>query len=228
MSQNLIGEDHPLSLMALSLPEGELGAILSRPGMGKTAVLVQLAIYHLLSGANVLHVSLDQSVRKVALWYEEVFTPLALANNWQDHMSMWETMLPRRFIMGFTADGFSASRLMERLNDLTEQNIFYPQVMIVDGLDFSEGGVSLLKDMKALVGEYKMRAWFSMRLKKDESIMEDGLPGTFSQVADLFFRACLLAPENGGIAVQPVKNGIPADRNFILDPATFLIGEAGR
>ncbi len=220
MSQNIMGENHPLSLLAQSLPEGEMGAVLARPGTGKTAVLVQIALYHLLAGTNVLHVSLDQSVRKVALWYEEVFTPLSARQGWPETLELWETILPHRFIMGFSADGFSAPRLMERLADLTEQNIFYPQVLLVDGLDFSNG-ISVVPEIRKLAEDYRMRAWFSVRLGKVESIMEDGLPKTFSRVSEHFSRAFILAPRNGNIAVSPVKaNGLP---DMALDPSTFLI-----
>ena len=68
---------NPLRLMGYEtediLPSGGFGAVLARAGLGKTAILVQLALDSLLRSRNVLHISLDDSVKKVCLWYEEVF-----------------------------------------------------------------------------------------------------------------------------------------------------------
>ena len=47
------------------LPEGGLGAVIARAGVGKTAILVQLALNTLLKGKNVLHISLNDPVKKV-------------------------------------------------------------------------------------------------------------------------------------------------------------------
>ena len=50
--------------------------MLARAGVGKTAILVQLALNTLLKGKNVLHISLNDPVKKVGLWYKEVFRHL--------------------------------------------------------------------------------------------------------------------------------------------------------
>jgi len=73
-------QQNPLRLMIKEtegLPsEGGFGAVLARAGVGKTAFLVQLALNHLLRDINVLHISLDDPVNKVSLWYKEVFQHL--------------------------------------------------------------------------------------------------------------------------------------------------------
>ena len=60
-----------------SLPDGSFGAVLARAGIGKTAFLVQIALHTMLRDRNVLHISLDDPVEKVTLWYREVFNLLA-------------------------------------------------------------------------------------------------------------------------------------------------------
>ena len=71
---------NPLRLMGDEtddiIPEGGFGAVLARAGVGKTALLVQLAVNALLRGNNVLHISLNDPVKKVSLWYKEVFNHL--------------------------------------------------------------------------------------------------------------------------------------------------------
>jgi hypothetical protein len=68
---------NPLHVMAYGnddiLSAGQFGAVLARAGVGKTAFLVQLSLNALLRGKNVLHISLEDPVNKVSLWYKEVF-----------------------------------------------------------------------------------------------------------------------------------------------------------
>ena len=60
-----------------SSPAGGFGAVLAHAGVGKTALLVQLALNSMLRSRNVLHVSLNDPVNKVNLWYSELFHHLA-------------------------------------------------------------------------------------------------------------------------------------------------------
>jgi KaiC/GvpD/RAD55 family RecA-like ATPase len=55
------------------IPEGGFGAVLAHAGVGKTALLVQLALNAMLRDRNVLHISLNDPVGKVSLWYQELF-----------------------------------------------------------------------------------------------------------------------------------------------------------
>ena len=59
------------------IQEGGFGAVLAHAGVGKTALLVQLALNAMLRNRNVLHISLHDPVNKVNLWYQELFHHLA-------------------------------------------------------------------------------------------------------------------------------------------------------
>ena len=85
------------------LPRGEFGAVLARAGVGKTAMMVQLSLETLLRGNHVLHVSIDDPVNKVSLWYDEVFHNWAEQYHLQQMNQLWESILPHRFIMTFNA-----------------------------------------------------------------------------------------------------------------------------
>ena len=133
---------NPLRVMGYEnddiLNAGEFGAVLARAGVGKTAFLVQLSLNALLRGKNVLHISLIDPVNKVSLWYQEVFSLIANQYKVDQIDQLWDSLLPHRFIMTFRVEGFSVPKLEERLSDLMEQNIFMPQMMIVDGFPFDE------------------------------------------------------------------------------------------
>jgi len=220
---------NPLRLMGYEtediLAEGGFGAVLARAGVGKTAFLVQLALNTLLRGKNVLHISLDDPVKKVSLWYQEVLRNIASQYDDSQIDQLWETILPHRFIMTFKVEGFSVPKLEERLTDLTEQGIFFPQMILIDGLPFDETVRRSLVDLKALATNHSMHVWFAVRTHRHEELGPDGMPAPFMQFADLFEVAIQLQPAEDEIHVKALKGGkAPSDHpSLLLDPATMLI-----
>ncbi|MDJ0915548.1 MAG: cytoplasmic protein [Desulfobacterales bacterium] len=207
------------------LSPGSFGAVLARAGVGKTALLVQLALNSLLRNNNVLHISLSDPVDKVCLWYEEVFRNIAQLYKIKDAHQPWEEILPHRFIMTFKVEGFSVPKLEERLTDLTEQGVFFPQVMLIDGYPFENANHSDLKQLKALIQNYSLHCWFAVLTHRDDPPGPDGLPSPFHQVSDLFDSAIQLVPEGKEIYVKALK-GASAEKghpDIFLDPATMLI-----
>ncbi len=220
---------NPLRVMGYEnndiLSSGQFGAILARAGVGKTAFLVQLSLNALLRGKNVLHISLEDPVNKVSLWYKEVFNLIADQYQVDQIDQLWDALLPHRFIMTFRVEGFSVPKLQERLADLMEQNIFTPQMIIVDGFPFDESMHQPLSEFKELVEKHQMHAWFTMRTHRHEDPGPEGKPLQLEQVSDLFEVAIQLLPEGKEIHVKAVKGGESFAENLDLrlDPSTMLI-----
>jgi hypothetical protein len=220
---------NPLRVMGYEnddiLKSGQFGAVLARAGVGKTAFLVQLSLNALLRGKNVLHISLEDPVNKVSLWYREVFNLIAEQYQVDQINQLWESVLPHRFIMTFRVEGFSVPKLEERLADLMEQNIFSPQMIIIDGFPFDDSAHEPLAEFKELVDKHQMHAWFTMRTHRHEDPGPDGKPLQLEQVEDLFEVAIQLLPEGKEIHVMPVKGGesFAEDLDLRLDPSTMLL-----
>ena len=211
------------------IPEGGFGAILAHAGVGKTALLVQLALNAMLRNRNVLHISLLDPVGKVDLWYQELFHHLAKEAKVQQINQLWETILPHRFILTFKVEGFSVPRLEERLTDLMTQGIFLPQMIIMDGLRFDESGRQPICDLKALAVKHGMRIWFTVHTHRHEQPGPDGLPVQLLHVVDLFDVALELRPKGSEIHIKSLK-GSPTtadDLPLLLDPSTMLIKDIG-
>ena len=108
---------NPLRLMGHEneaiVPQGGFGAVLARAGVGKTALIVQVALNSMLQQKNVLHVSLNEPVDKVSLWYQEVLTSLANQYHVRQIKELWESIQMHRFIMTFKVEGFSVPKLEE-------------------------------------------------------------------------------------------------------------------
>ena len=206
-------------------PPGGFGAVLARAGVGKTTFLVQIALDSLLKGKNVLHLSLNDPIQKVNLWYQEVFRNIADQYNVKQVEELWESLLPHRFIMTFKVEGFDVPRLQERLTDLTEQQIFSPQMMIVDGLPFDETVETSLSELKTLAQKYGFQVWFTIRTHRHEEPGADGMPTQLNKVADMFEMAIQLQPKGEEIHITALKGGsIPSQGPpLLIDPATMLI-----
>jgi len=209
------------------IPEGGIGAVLARAGVGKTALMVQLALDTLLREKHVLHVSLDDPVEKVSLWHKEVFHNLAEHYNLPQINQLWDSILPCRFIMTFKVEGFSVPKLEERLGDLTEQGIFKPDLIVIDGFPFEGDVEGPLKQLKAFTSRLGLRIWFSVRTHRHEAPGPDGIPPQLQDIDKLFDVILQLQPEGKKIHVRALKGVAPATDypELLLDPATMLISQ---
>lgn len=220
---------NPLRVMGYEnddiLKPGELGAVLARAGVGKTAFLVQLSLNALLRGKNVLHISLIDPVNKVSLWYKEVFNLIAAQYKVDQINQLWDSLLPHRFIMTFRVEGFSVPKLEERLADLMEQNIFTPQMIIVDGFPFDESVNQPLTEFKDLIQNQGMPAWFTVRTHRHEEPDPEGMPLQLAEISELFEIAIYLLPVGKEIHVKALKGreSFTEQLDLRLDPSTMLI-----
>jgi hypothetical protein len=229
MLKKALDIQNPLKLVGFEtediFPKGGFGAVLARAGVGKTALLVQLALNSLFQNKHVLHISLDDSVKKVTLWYKEVFCHLT--KSWGDKQAnqLWETILPHRFIMTFKVEGFSMPKLEERLTDLKEQDIFSPQAVFIDGFPFSDAMSDALSDLKTLAKNQSLQIWFTVRTHRHEKPGPDGIPMQLVGVAEMFEVIIKLEPEGKDVHVKTIKGGAEGlDRlTLLLDPSTMLI-----
>ena len=210
------------------MPEGGFGAVIARAGVGKTALLIQLAIYSLLCNKNVLHISLNDPVKKVGLWYKEVYRNIASQYSMADQEQIFENMLPHRFIMTFEVEGFSVPKLEERLTDLMEQNIFRPHVIFIDGLPIDKSQREPLSNLKAFAKSHSLKAWLSVRIHRDEKPGSNCIPDQLNAIEDLFETVILIQPEGKEIFLKALKGGKPDSvvTGLSLDPTTMLIKES--
>jgi hypothetical protein len=210
MSGNNLFFKNPLKFInenAGHLPEdGQFGAILARAGEGKTSFLMHLALYNLLRGENVLHICLGQPIKKVCLWYEEILQRISSQYESNNTDLMWEMILPHRFIMTFSVEDFSVKRLEERLGDLTEQGIFFPQIVLVDGLPIDKIDQATLIKLKALSKEHGFPMWFTVMIHREDNLEKTGnIPFSISPVSHLFEVIVQLRPAGNEINIQLIK-----------------------
>jgi hypothetical protein len=207
------------------IPVGGMGAVAAHAGVGKTALMVQLALNAMLRGKKVLHISLNDPVNKVSLWYQELFYNLAGQLRAEEIREIWETILPNRFIMTFKVEVFDVLKFKERLTDLMVQNIFLPDMIIVDGLKFGDSERDTVNHLKSLAKEHSMRIWFTVHVHRSEEQASDAMPPCLLSISDLFDAVFKLQPEGEEISIRSIKEQPTSatDLPLFLDPSTMLI-----
>ncbi len=219
----------PLRALApeTGIPPQRLGLIVARAGVGKTALLVQLALDNMLRGNRVVHVSIGQHLEKTKTWYDDLFTNLAQDCRLEKVGEVYGEIIRLRMIMTFNATTFSGPRLEERLNDLIYQNIFKPDCLVVDGFDFAGTRKEDLVEIAGIMKAKGLEAWFSAVRHKEDHLMNNSLvPASYNEVDGLFDTIILLEPKAGGIALNIVKDIFSrpwSDQPLLLDPSTFLL-----
>ena len=206
-----------------------MGLVIARRGVGKTALLVQLALDSLLRGNRVLPVSIGQNLEKAKAWYEALFEDLSRSYRLDHAGQVHDEIVRNRMIMTFKAAAFSGPKLEERLNDLLYQDIFRPDCMVIDGYDFENATRPQVQDLHDLTQAMSLHTWFSaVRHREDPRTSERGVPAPCDQFEDLFDTILLLNPESEGIALRTLKDepsGATGEKRLILDPATFLVSQ---
>ena len=221
--------DNPLKQLGFEhdniIPPGGFGAVMARAGLGKTSVMVQLALNAMLRGKRVLHISLDDPVKKINLWYKELFQLMVGQKNIGPQTGLWESILTKRFIMALKSNDFNVSKLEQRLTDLADQDIFSPDVIVIDGLLFDESIRHTMLDLKPLAEGYASCIWFTVNIHRHEPAGPDGLPVQLTAVHDLMDAVILIHAEDKGIMVKKLKGGTASsDReSLMIDPSTMLI-----
>lgn len=218
-------------------PEGangtpRLGLVMARAGLGKTAILVQIALDSMLRGNKVLHVSIGQSLDKTRIWYADIFKDIVDATKLENASAIEDEIMRQRMIMTFNEDSFTVAKLKERLQDLIGQNIFQPNCLLIDGFDCSGAPEEALAEMRELMDSVKLNVWFSAVCHRDDDrVSESGVPAPCHTTDHLFDTIILLQPksEEKSIALNIVKDasGVTQEgKSLNLDPATLMIIEA--
>ena len=223
-------EISPLKILAESpgkaLGQGNLGVLMSRAGVGKTACLIHIAFDKLFRKEKLVHVSLEDPPDKVASYYKVIFSDLVAALNLENEPETRLILEENRMILSYLKHSFEIGRLQENLKNLTEKVAFNPGTLIVDGLDFGKADRGLFEGFKEIADQFQVEVWFSaLSHRHITEVNERGIPYPCDRVDDLFGVIIQLHPSQSGIFLKLLKDqeGKPkSDVKLRLDPENFL------
>jgi hypothetical protein len=221
---------NPLRVLNLGRGNKELGLVMARAGLGKTALLVQIALDSILRGNRVIHVTIGESIDKTRAWYDDILQSILQEYTVDRPHELIEMVARHRMIMTFKEDSFSRPRLEERLNDLVLQDIFKPNCLVVDGFDFENSDRATIEDLKDFLEEMSMNGWFSATCHRDDDrVSPAGVPAPCHEVDDLFDSIILLqAEQDATIQLGIIRNSDDSAKSTValnLDPATMMVKE---
>jgi hypothetical protein len=208
------------------LGRGNLGVLVARAGVGKTACLVHIAMDKLLRNEKLVHASLQDSPEKVTYYYNVIFSELANALNLADPYELKAQIEKNRMILAYLNQSFDLHRLRENLKNLSEKVGFVPDTLIVDGLDFSRVEVEMFEGFKKLAQEFQVEVWFSALSKgSPDDVKTPGIPAPADKFQDLFSIVIGLQPTPSAVELRLLKDHesvVPVGEKVLLDPKTFL------
>jgi len=208
------------------LGKGNLGVLMSRAGVGKTACLIHIAFDKLFRREKLVHISLEDPPEKVSSYYHVIFSDLVTALDLENEQETRMLLEGNRMILAYLKKSFDIDRLERNLKNLSENAAFSPDTLIVDGLDFEKADRGLIEGFKEIAVRFQVEVWFSALCHRHMTeINERGIPYPCNHVDDLFGIIIQLQPSQSGIFLKLLKDqaGTPAsDIKVRLDPKNFL------
>jgi KaiC/GvpD/RAD55 family RecA-like ATPase len=210
------------------LENGELGLIVSPSGIGKTSVLVQIALDKLLQNKKVIHISFTQHTVYVLAWYEDIFDEFIKKKNLENEADVKNEIVKNRVLMKFNQEGVSVDQIIGSLRAMIKDGGFGAEFIIVDGYNFSAADGDRIAKVKAFAKEAGASVWYSCTVKDEASYDKRNIPLLIKDYADLFDVIVVLDPKQDHIDLtvsrdRDVYN--PEHMAVKLDPKTLLILE---
>jgi len=208
------------------LGRGNLGVLVARAGVGKTACLVHIAMDKLLRNEKLVHASLQDSPEKVTSYYNVIFSELVKALKLTNPADIKTRIDKNRMILAYLNQSFDLRRIKENLKNLSEKVGFVPDTIIVDGLDFSKAGVEMFEGFKRLAQEFQLEVWFSALSKGTPGEAKpQAIPAPADKFDSFFSIVIELQPTQSAVELRLLKdheNPALLDEKVLLDPKTFL------
>jgi len=230
MYRKELNERNPLRLFEHSinggLGPGNIGVVVARHGIGKTAFLVGIALDDAMRGRKAMHVSLDKTVDHLREFYDEIFMDLAHSAHLEDIPAERLEMERNRIIHTYAGKSFTIHKLRHSINFLREYAHFDPACLILEGFDFERATVTDLDAFRELAREYNVEMWMSAVTHRGVPSDEHGVPEPIAKLASSIAVIVQMTDHSDGVHVSLLKdhdNPNVAKLMLALDPETMLL-----
>jgi hypothetical protein len=211
------------------LKAGEIGVIAAPNGLGKTSVLVQIALYKLLQAQKVIHVSFTKHTDYILAWYEDIFGEFTKKRKLEHVDAVKNALVKNRVLMNFNQEGMTGEQILKSLRAMIVEGGFKAESLIVDGFDFGLTSAEHLKTVKQFAGELGLSVWYSCSVKSDASSGDKKIPAIIKDYLDSLDVVIALEQKATSIEFSVAKDrdvSNPAAMGTLhLDPKTLLIQE---
>jgi hypothetical protein len=230
MLRKEITERSPLRVLEKSidggLGRGCTGVVVARTGVGKTAFLVGIGLDGLMRGRQVLHVSLEHSVDRALVFYEDIFADLAHRKALEDVWRVRLEMERNRRIHSYLDGSFTVEKLREALAFKREYSGFEPSKILIDGLDFQAIDTGVLDGLRQLAKEANAELWMTAVTHRDSETDARGIPAPVAGLSGSIDVILGMVHDGTNLHVNVLKdhdNPESSDLALALDPTTMLL-----
>lgn len=160
------------------LGRGNFGVVLSRAGVGKTGLLINLALDRLLQGQRVLHISTKEPVEHLCAFYEQLLQAMSVQLQLDNMLERRLEVERGRHILVFNCETFTLDKLRQSIGFLCDGASFHPDMVIMDGtprFEFSEDWE--IQGICDLAREMDAEIWTGSSLHRQGQELDDrGVP----------------------------------------------------
>lgn len=213
------------------LGKGNLGVIVSRHGVGKTACLVHLATDKLMRNENVIHVSFAGNVEHVMNWYKEVFREISEVQSLDDAHEVYAQILSNRVVMNFSQEQNSVDKILGSLKALIQQGGFKADTILFDGYKLTVAETEDIEKIREFAKEMNLEVWFSVSPVRPDVVYDEyGVPDSLVKYIPLLdVLVGLKYDEDIDKVIMTVVRAHSVDvakpMKVRLDPKTMLISK---
>jgi hypothetical protein len=230
MHRKELNERSPLRLLEQSihggLGRGNIGVVVARHGVGKTAFLVGVALDDLMRGRKVLHVALDEAVDKIRDYYDEIFLDLARTSGLENIGEERLEIERNRNIHTYLGNAFSVVKLREAIAFLKTHMHFEPTTLIIEGYHFESANAQDLAELRSVAREINSELWMSAVTHRDSPRNERGIPEPLARL-EAGIDVILAMHQTGSVVhlslLKDHDNPDVSDVRVALDPTTLLL-----
>jgi hypothetical protein len=209
------------------LGRGNVGVVASRHGVGKTPLLVQIALDDLMRDRRVLHISHEHAVDHVRAYYSEIFHDLCTVTKLADPEAVRLDVERHRLILSLMTQGGikpPIAKVLEAVAFARDVAHFEPDVVIIDGFDFASDTLAL-ESLGALARDLRVELWLSAHTPPTAP-QPPLVPFPVAGVAKWVNVVVYLQPEGDVVRLRLLKdheNADLADLHLRLDPHTLRV-----
>jgi len=230
MYRKELNERNPLRLFEHSihggLGNGNIGVVVARHGLGKTAFLVAIALDEAMRGRKTLHVSLDKTVDHIREFYDEIFMDLAHSAHLEDFPSERLEMERNRIIHTYAGKSFTIHKLRHSINFLREYAHFDPACLILEGFDLERATLEDMNGFRQLAEDFNVELWMAAVTHRGVISNDHGIPEPLAKLASSIAVIVQMTDHSDGVHLSLLKdhdNPDVAKLSLALDPSTMLL-----
>ena len=208
----------------------DLGVVMARAGLGKTAFLVQVGIDHALRQKPTLHIALGQELDHVHSWYDALFEHLASSVGVEDYDEARERLHRCRLIQALPRTSLDPGKLADSLKLYEKSLGFVPKAILIDGYTWeapAEQLVSEISLLKELAATVDAELWMSAQTHRATTTDHpQKITPPCDVCAELIDLALFLEPEGTEVGIRLLKehdNPQPLETHLLLHADTMQI-----